>query len=125
MQAIIDTLVSYFEWFVTFLSNFTSSLVDLIKDLPAILLEYATTFIVKFLDWVSGYCSYCLGSSDGGAGTSVSVFAQAIQGAYNSLSPCVIYALTQSGIVADLQILSCAMVVWSAFRVAALVRSIS
>lgn len=123
MQALIDTVAVYLGAVFVFLSNFTQSLIDLIKDLPAILLEYATQFIVSFLDWVSGYCSYCLGSVDG-AGSAVSVFAQAIQSAYNSLSPCVIYALTQSGIVGDLQMLACAMVVWSAFRVAALVRSI-
>jgi len=126
VQALIDTIKSYWDAFVQFDENFTASVIDFIKDLPALLLEYATQFIVKFLDWAGSYCSYCLGGTTiDGAGSAVSVFATQLQAAYNSLSPCVIYGLTQSGIVGDLQILSCAMVVWSAFRVASLVKSIA
>lgn len=125
MQAIVDTLQSYFEAFLQFFVNVAESIKDFITDLPAILLEGATKFIVKFLEWASGYCSYCLGGTTlEGSGSAVSVFARQIESAYSALSPCVIYALTQSGIVGDLQILSCAMVVWSTFRIVSLVRSI-
>jgi hypothetical protein len=124
MQALITTIVNFFTNLFLYLDDFAQSIKDFITDLPAILLEYATNFILHFLTWAGSMCSYCLGGDGSGSG-SISVFAQSLQEAYDALSPCVVYALTMSGISGCLQILSCAMVVWSAFRVAALVRSIA
>ena len=143
MQSVVDTIKSFFTYlfglivdlgkliksyydaFGEFDETFTASVIDFITDLPAILLEYATDFITSFLNWAGTYCSYCLGGSTlDGTTSAVSVFATHLQDAYNALSPCVIYALNQSGMVGDLQILSCAMVIWSAFRLIGLVRSI-
>lgn len=143
MQSVVDTIKSfftylfglitdfgklikgYFDYVIDFWTDFALSIKDFITDLPAILLEYATDFIKSFLDWAGTYCTYCLGGSTlQGTSSSISVFASNLQAAYDALSPCVIYGLTQSGIVGDLQILSCAMVIWSAFRLIGLVRSI-
>lgn len=126
IASIPDGIIKIYDNIYHYLTDFALSIKDFITDLPVTLLKYATDFITKFLDWASTYCSYCMGgATSGGGGGSVSKFAQSIQSAYDALSPCVKYALTQSGIVGDLQILSCAMVIWSAFRVVALVRSIA
>jgi len=126
MQSIVNTLKAYFGAFIKFFEDFADSIKDFITDLPATLLEYASDFIMMFLDWAGSYCSYCLGGSTlSGSGSAASQFGQKIQAAYNSLSPCILYALNQSDIVGCLQIMSCAMVIWSAFRVVALVRSIA
>ncbi len=125
MQALIDTLKSYFNDFIQFWDDFAQSLKDIITDLPATLLKWATDFIQQFLDWAGSYCSYCLGGTTlSGGGSAVSVFAQKIEDALNSLSPCVMYAINMSGLQGDFQILACAMVVWSAFRVAGLIKSV-
>lgn len=125
MQALINTITSYYHAFVQYWDDFAQSLKDLITDLPALLLQWATDFIVQFLDWAGSYCSYCLGGTTlSGGGSAVSVFAQKIEDALNSLSPCVMYAINMSGLQGDFQILACAMVVWSAFRVAGLIKSV-
>ncbi|MDI1278640.1 hypothetical protein [Methylobacter sp.] len=125
MPALIALLRAFFNVIYLFLVDIVLSIIDYIKDLPVNSLKAGSTLITKTLDWAGSYCSYCLGGTTiDGAVSAVSVFATQLKSAYNALSPCVIYALTQSGIVGDLQILSCAMVVWSAFRVVALVKTL-
>jgi len=126
LKAIYLVLQSLFYFVSSYAVDIALSLKDWITDAPANTLKAATDFITKFLEWASTYCTYCMGGStlEGGVTGSMSVFAQQLQAAYDQLSPCVVYALTASGIVGDLQILSCAMIVWSAFRVVSLVRSI-
>jgi len=121
VQSIINTLKAYFDAFIKFFEDFSDSIKDFITDLPAILLEYASDFIMMFLDWAGSYCSYCFG----GPVSSTSQFGQKIQAAYNALSPCILYALNQADIMGCLQIMSFAMLAWSAFRVLSLVRSIA
>lgn len=126
MQTIIDTITNWFNNLMAWNEQVRLSVIDFITDLPAILLEYATDFITLFLNWAGSYCTYCLGGSTlTGNGSAVSVFAAQLQTAYNALSPCVLYALNMSGVVGCLQILSCAMIIWSAFRIVTLVRSIA
>lgn len=110
IQPLIDTIKNYYDSFFQFWSDFADSLKDFIHDLPTIFLKGATTIATSVLQWASDSLSSILGAG------SVSSFAQNMQAAYNALPPCVIYALTQSGMVANLQILSAAMAVYTGMR---------
>jgi len=142
-QAIVDTLKSYFGYIISFFTdlaksikaywdrfveydeNFTASVIDWIKDFPLMMMESAMGLMTDFLDWAGAACSYCLGgASVGGVVSGTSQFASAIQAGYDALSPCVSYALTQSGMVSALQILSCAVAVWGVLRILSFVKSV-
>ncbi len=110
MQALIDSIKSYFDAFVQYWTDFALSIKDFITDLPSNLVLWVTNIFSTFLDWASTTCSYCLGGSLPG---SISTFAFSLQNFVYSLQPCVLYALSQVDIMGCLQILLCAYVIFT------------
>jgi hypothetical protein len=126
MQAIIQTIQNYWDAMFLYLDDIMLSCQDFIKDFPALALKGVMDLALKMLKWGSDACSYCTGGTTlpSGGGEALSAFAQYLQAAYSSLSPCVVYALTESGMVGNLQILSCAMMIWTTMRIFNMVISI-
>ncbi|MGZ5009689.1 MAG: hypothetical protein ACXV74_01870 [Methylobacter sp.] len=126
MQEIVQTIKSAWDALFLYLDDVMLSLTDFIKDLPALMLKGGMDLALEALRWGSDACSYCTGGATlpSGGGAALSVFATALQAAYDALSPCVLYSLTMSGMVANLQILSCAMMIWTTMRVFNMVISI-
>ncbi|MCF7988757.1 MAG: hypothetical protein K9L60_14505 [Methylovulum sp.] len=102
---------SYFDYVVDFWTDVFLSLEEFIADIAVNVIDSLTMVLTMVLDYASGLLS--IGS---GAISSVSQFADYITDAFNSLSPCVRYALSQTDLSGDFKILSAAISVFMVLK---------
>jgi hypothetical protein len=119
MQEIVQTIKSAWDAMFAYLDDVMLSMQDFIKDLPTIFIKGLMSLATDALEWASSASAGVLGD-----GTGLSMFAQQIQATYNALPPCVIYTVTQSGMVANMQVLSAAAGVIATMRVLSFIKAL-
>jgi hypothetical protein len=119
MQEIVQTIKSAWDAMFAYLDDVMLSLEDFIKDLPTLFIKGLMSLATDLINWAGTASAGVLGD-----GTGVSLFAQHLQIAYNSLPPCVIYAVSQSGMVQNMQVLSAAVGIIATMRVLSFIKAL-
>ena len=121
-QALLDTFKNAWDVVQVYFGNVWKSLMDFLIDIPLLIFKKVWQLLLWLLDWVAQSCSYCMGGS-GGAGSLVT----AIQGAWDSIaaaSPFLMYMISRSGMIQAMQIITCGLTIYAAFKTFMFLKSI-
>lgn len=112
IQALIQTLVSYFERFFEYLKNIFDSIIDFVSDIPLNAIDKMMDFIIWIFNWAGESCDYCIG-----AVSSAGSLAATFQAAFDSLPQGLLYCFFRSGLKEFFMILTCGVIVWTSLRI--------
>ncbi|WP_019864828.1 hypothetical protein [Methylovulum miyakonense] len=113
-DALLQTIGNFYDSVITYLSNVIESLANFLIDLPLMVFKKLPPFVLWLFQWASDSCSYCIGSVQGLG--SISTSFHGIWDDIASYGSTLLYCLNRAGVQEALYILTCGLIVWSAFK---------
>ncbi|MFZ2452098.1 MAG: hypothetical protein WAW36_16405 [Methylovulum miyakonense] len=121
-DALMQTIGNFYDSVITYLSNVTESLANFLIDLPLMVFKKVLGVVLWLFQWASDSCSYCMGAVQGSGS-----IASSFHGIWDDIAAygsTLLYCLNRAGVQEALYILTCGLIIWSAFKVISFLKAV-